>query len=248
MAGSGSTAQQNAMKHWLQEYQNACPEVQLRYNPIGSGGGVAEFLLGATHFGGSDTPLSEDDVEFSSRACPGSRAIDLPMVGGPVAIGYNVDGVDSLVLDASTLARIFDSRITMWNDPEIRRLNPGAQLPETEISAVHRSDDSGTTQNFNAYLADAAPDEWPYEKAKAWQARGGHAASGSDGVVSTVSSQNGSKWEGAAYHATPSRANIQVRGVRQVRKVKHERAGADLVLTSAGVRSGPFGCVVLDRC
>lgn len=192
MAGSGSTAQQNAMKHWLQEYQNACPEVQLRYNPIGSGGGVAEFLLGATHFGGSDTPLSEDDVEFSSRACPGSRAIDLPMVGGPVAIGYNVDGVDSLVLDASTLARIFDSRITMWNDPEIRRLNPGVRLPETEISAVHRSDDSGTTQNFNAYLADAAPEEWPYEKAKAWQARGGHAASGSDGVVSTVSSQNGS--------------------------------------------------------
>ncbi|ODA74019.1 substrate-binding domain-containing protein [Streptomyces sp. NBRC 110035] len=80
----------------------------------------------------------------------------------------------------------------MWNDPEIQRLNPGARLPETEISAVHRSDNSGTTQNFNAYLADAAPEEWPYEEVKAWQARGGHAAPGSDGVVSTVSSQNGS--------------------------------------------------------
>ncbi|OEV22002.1 phosphate ABC transporter substrate-binding protein [Streptomyces nanshensis] len=192
VAGSGSTAQQNAMKHWLQEYQSACPGVQLRYSPIGSGGGVAQFLRGATHFGGSDTPLSEDDVEFSRRACPGSRAIDLPMVGGPVAIGYNIEGVDSLVLNASTLARIFDSRITMWNDPQIQRLNPDARLPETEISAVHRSDDSGTTQNFNAYLADAAPEEWPYEKVKAWQARGGHAAPGSDGVVSTVSSQSGS--------------------------------------------------------
>ncbi|CAO0832402.1 hypothetical protein SMICM17S_03281 [Streptomyces microflavus] len=166
--------------------------MQLRYNPIGSGGGVVQFLRGATHFGGSDTPLSQDDVEFSRRTCPGSRAIGLPMVGGPVAIGYNVEGVDSLVLDAPTLARIFDSRITMWNDPEIRRLNPGARLPETGISAVHRSDNSGTTQNFNAYLADAAPEQWPYEKVKAWQARGGHAAPGSDGVVSTVSGQNGS--------------------------------------------------------
>ncbi|MFD3850662.1 phosphate ABC transporter substrate-binding protein PstS [Streptomyces microflavus] len=192
VAGSGSTAQQNAMKYWLREYQSACPGVQLRYNPIGSGGGVAQFLRGATHFGGSDTPLSQDDVEFSRRTCHGSRAIDLPMVGGPVAIAYNVEGVDSLVLDAPTLARIFDSRITMWNDPEIRRLNPGARLPETEISAVHRSDNSGTTQNFNAYLADAAPQQWPYKKVKAWQARGGHAAPGSDGVVSTVSGQNGS--------------------------------------------------------
>lgn len=192
LAGSGSTAQQNAMKHWMRGYQSACPGVRIRYDPIGSGGGVAQFLRGATNFGGSDTPLSEDDFEFSRSTCPGSRAIDLPMVGGPVAIGYNVDGVDSLVLDASALAKIFDTRITMWNDPEIRRLNPGARLPATEIIAVHRSDDSGTTQNFNAYLADAAPQEWPYEKVKAWQAKGGHAAPGSDGVVSTVRSQNGS--------------------------------------------------------
>ncbi|WP_258044730.1 transposase [Streptomyces sp. SM11] len=75
----------------------------------------------------------------------------------------------------------------MWNDPEIQRPNPDARLPETEISAVHRSDDSGTTQAFIAYLADAAPEEWPYEKVKVWQAEGGHTAPGSDGVVSTVS-------------------------------------------------------------
>ncbi|ATW49582.1 phosphate ABC transporter substrate-binding protein PstS [Streptomyces peucetius subsp. caesius ATCC 27952] len=192
IAGSGSTAQQNAMKHWMREYETACPGVQIRYAPIGSGGGVAQFLRGATAFGGTDTPLSEEEFEYSRDVCPGSTAIDLPMVGGPVAIGYNIDGVDRLVLDASTVARIFDSEITKWNDPEIQRLNPGVRLPATEITAVHRSDDSGTTQNLNAYLAEAASKDWPYEKQKAWQAKGGHSAAGSDGVVSTMLTTDGS--------------------------------------------------------
>ncbi|MEQ4605899.1 substrate-binding domain-containing protein [Streptomyces cavourensis] len=117
------------MKHWLRD-RSACPGVQLRNNPIGSGGGVAQVLRGAMHFDGSDNLLWQNDVEFSRSACAGSRAIDVPMAVGLVALGYNVEGVDSLVLDASTLTRIFDSRITMWNDPEIWCLNPGALLAE----------------------------------------------------------------------------------------------------------------------
>ncbi|KNE80800.1 MULTISPECIES: phosphate ABC transporter substrate-binding protein PstS [Streptomyces] len=192
VAGSGSTAQQNAMKHWMREYRRACPGVQIRYLPIGSGGGVAQFLRGATAFGGTDTPLSEEEFGHSRDTCPGSTAVDLPMVGGPIAIGYNIRGVDDLVLDASAIAKIFDSEITRWDDPEIRRLNPGVQLPATDITAVHRSDDSGTTQNLNAYLAEAAPEDWPYEKAKAWQAKGGHSAPGSDGIVSAMRTTDGS--------------------------------------------------------
>nr|WP_231626565.1 phosphate ABC transporter substrate-binding protein PstS [Streptomyces apocyni] len=192
VAGSGSTAQQNAVKHWIKEYQRACPGVRIAYRPIGSGAGVAQFLRGATAFGGTDGALKPDDVEWSRKVCPGGRAIDLPMVGGPVAIGYNLPDVSDLVLDAPTLAKIYDSRITRWDDPAIRKLNPGAELPGSEIRAVHRSDESGTTQNLNAYLAEAAPREWPYAADKAWQARGGHSGNGSDGVVAEVKSTPGS--------------------------------------------------------
>ncbi len=192
LAASGSTAQQNAMKHWIRQYQQACPGVLIRYVPIGSGGGVAQFLRGATVFGGTDTALTPEEFGISREVCNGGRAIDLPMVAGPIAIGYNLDGIKDLVLDAPTLAKIFDSEITVWNDPQIQRLNPGVRLPATDITPVHRSDDSGTTQNFNAYLAEAAPDEWPYAKKKAWQAKGGHSAAGSDGIVSTMRGADGS--------------------------------------------------------
>ncbi|WP_409474608.1 phosphate ABC transporter substrate-binding protein PstS [Streptomyces sp. HC307] len=190
--GSGSTAQQNAMKRWIKEYEQACPGVRIAYNPLGSGAGVNQFLRGGFKaFGGTDGALTPVDVERSREVCPGGRAIDLPMVGGPIAIGYNLPDVDDLVLDAPTLAKIFDSRITRWNDPAIQKLNPGVVLPELPIQAVHRSDNSGTTQNLNAYLAGAAPAQWPYPAEKSWQGKGGSSADGSDGVVSEVASTSG---------------------------------------------------------
>ncbi|MER5182604.1 phosphate ABC transporter substrate-binding protein PstS [Streptomyces sp. NPDC002896] len=190
--GSGSTAQQNAMKYWIKQYQRACPGVQIAYNPIGSGAGVAQFLRGATAFGGSDSALKPEDVELSSKdVCPGGRAIDLPMVGGPIAIGYNLVGVDDLVLDAPTLAKIFDAQITTWNDPAIRKLNPDTKLPSIRIHPVHRSDDSGTTQNFQAYLSGAAQEVWQYPAEKTWHGRLGESAEGSSEVASVVNSTEG---------------------------------------------------------
>ncbi|MFF8644109.1 phosphate ABC transporter substrate-binding protein PstS [Streptomyces sp. NPDC015345] len=186
--GTGSSAQQNAMKYWIKQYERACPGVRIAYNPIGSGAGGAQFLRGATAFGGSDGALKPDEVALSKSVCRGGRAIDLPMVGGPIAIGYDLPGVDDLVLDAATLAKIFDRRITSWDDPEIQRLNPGAELPSMPVRPVHRSDDSGTTQNFQAYLAGAAPEVWQHPVGKAWQGRGGASASGSSGVASQVTS------------------------------------------------------------
>ncbi|MFI6284232.1 phosphate ABC transporter substrate-binding protein PstS [Streptomyces sp. NPDC051018] len=191
LAASGSTAQQNAMKHWMREYQQACPGVKIRYVPIGSGGGVSQFLRGATVLGGTDSTLEPEEVEVSREVCRGGRAIDLPMVGGPIAIGYNLGGVENLVLDAETLAEIFDSKIDTWDDPAIARLNPGVRLPSAPIVAVHRSDESGTTQNLNAYLKGAAPDAWPYAAERAWQAKGGHSAAGSGGVASQVRATEG---------------------------------------------------------
>ncbi|MFD7442880.1 phosphate ABC transporter substrate-binding protein PstS [Streptomyces sp. NPDC059909] len=191
VAGSGSSAQKNAMERWIKEYQRACPSVKIAYNPLGSGAGVAQFMRQATAFGGSDGALKPADVERSKALCPGGKAIDLPMVGGPIAIGYNLSGVDDLVLDAETLAKIFDSEITNWSHPAIKKLNPGARLPDQPIQAIHRSDDSGTTQNLNAYLSGAAADAWPYPKEKAWQGKGGHSAAGSDGVATGVRNAEG---------------------------------------------------------
>ncbi|MFE7774058.1 phosphate ABC transporter substrate-binding protein PstS [Streptomyces sp. NPDC057445] len=191
VAGSGSSAQKNAMERWIKEYQRACPSVRIAYNPVGSGAGVAQFMRQATVFGGTDGALKPADVERSEKVCPGGKAIDLPMVGGPIAIGYNLADVNDLVLDAKTLAKIFDSGITNWSDPAIRKLNPGVKLPDLRIRAVHRSDDSGTTQNLNAYLSGAAPREWPYPKEKAWQGKGGHSAAGSDGVANAVRNTEG---------------------------------------------------------
>lgn len=191
VSGSGSSAQQNAMERWIRQYQLACKNVQVAYNPLGSGAGVAQFQRGATTFGGTDQALSPEDVESTKDVCPGGRAIDLPMAGGPVAIGYNLAGVSDLVLDAPTLARIFDGRITRWNDPSIQRLNPGTTLPDIDVIPLHRADDSGTTQNFNAYLRGAARKSWPYPADKKWQAQGGQSASGSDGVSRAVTQSDG---------------------------------------------------------
>ncbi|MFC6063658.1 phosphate ABC transporter substrate-binding protein PstS [Streptomyces ochraceiscleroticus] len=189
--GSGSTAQQSAMEHWIDAYQRACPDAQIAYNPLGSGAGVAQFQRGATAFGATDGVLSKQEIEWSREVCRGGRAIHLPMAGGPVAIGFHLPGVDHLVLDAPTLAKIFDSRITTWDAPAIRKLNPGTKLPSLPIRPMHRSDDSGTTQNFQEYLAGAASEDWPHSAGKAWQGKGGGAATGSSRVAAQVSSSSG---------------------------------------------------------
>jgi phosphate transport system substrate-binding protein len=113
------------------------------------------------------------------------------MVGGAIAIGYNLSGVDNLVLDAPTIAKIFDSKITKWNDPAIAALNKGVKLPDLKIQAFHRSDESGTTDNFTKYLKATTPDNWKYSGGKAWQAKGGQSAAQSSGVAAQVKQTNG---------------------------------------------------------
>nr|WP_180218339.1 phosphate ABC transporter substrate-binding protein PstS [Streptomyces albus] len=192
LLASGSSAQKNAMDVWTQTYQSACGNTQLNYKPTGSGAGIQEFLQGKTAFAGSDSALKPDEVAKSKKVCKGGQAIDLPMVGGPVAVTYNVSGVDDLVLDADTLAKIFDSKITKWNDPAIKKLNPDAKLPGTKIQAFHRSDESGTTDNFTKYLNTAAPGSWKHEPAKAWAGKGGQGADGSSGIATNVKQNDGS--------------------------------------------------------
>lgn len=191
LLASGSSAQKNAMDLWVKNYSAACKDTQINYKATGSGAGVQEFLQGKTAFAGSDSALKPEEVTKSKEVVKGGQGINLPMVGGPIAIGYNVPGVDSLVLDADTLAKIFDGKIEKWNDEAIAKLNKDAKLPDLKIQAFHRSDESGTTDNFTKYLKAAAPSSWSYEPAKAWKAKGGQSADGSAGVSSQVKQTSG---------------------------------------------------------
>ncbi|MFJ3933630.1 MULTISPECIES: phosphate ABC transporter substrate-binding protein PstS [unclassified Streptomyces] len=192
LLAAGSTAQKNAMDLWVKNFQAACAGVEINYQAIGSGGGITKFTQGQVGFAGSDSALKPEEVEESKKVCTGGQGINLPMVGGPVAIGYKLEGVDDLVLDAATLAKIFDSKITKWDDPAIAALNPDAKLPSMAIQAFHRSDESGTTQNLHKYLSEAAAGDWKHDpKSKSWLAPGGQAANGSSGVAAQVKQTEG---------------------------------------------------------
>lgn len=190
LLADGSSAQKNAIDAWVKAFSQACG-VQINYKGGGSGAGVTAFTQGQVAFAGSDSALKPEEVTASKQVCKGGQGIDLPMVGGPIAIGYNVPGVDNLVLDAPTLAKIFDSKITKWNDPAIAALNKGVKLPDLKIQAFHRSDESGTTDNFTKYLIATTPDNWKYSGGKAWQAKGGQSAPQSAGVAQQVKQTSG---------------------------------------------------------
>ncbi|MDQ1046717.1 phosphate ABC transporter substrate-binding protein PstS [Streptomyces sp. V4I2] len=190
LLADGSSAQKNAIDAWVKQFSAACG-VQINYKGGGSGAGVTAFTQGQVAFAGSDSALKPEEVTASKQVCSGGQGIDLPMVGGPIAVGFNVSGVDKLVLDAPTLAKIFDNKITNWNDAAIKKLNPDAELPDLKIQAFHRSDESGTTDNFTKYLIATAKSDFPYEGGKAWQAKGGQSAPQSSGVAQQVKQTNG---------------------------------------------------------
>lgn len=191
LLADGSSAQKNAIDTWVKSFTAACSGVQINYKGSGSGAGVTAFTQGQVAFAGSDSALKPEEVTASKSVCKGGQGIDLPMVGGPIAVGFNVPGVDKLVLNAETIAKIFDSKITNWNDAAIKKLNPDAKLPDLKIQAFHRSDESGTTDNFTKYLIAASPANWKYSGGKAWQAKGGQSASGSSGVAQQVKQTSG---------------------------------------------------------
>lgn len=187
----GSTAQQNAIGLFNQVWGQVCPDKNLSYNPTGSGAGRQQFIAGNVDFAGSDSPLSEEQVPQAAQRCGGNPAWHLPLVFGPVAMAYNMEGVDGLVLNADLLARIFQGQITNWNDPAIAALNEGKTLPDQNITPVYRSDSSGTTDNFQKYLAAAAPQTWTKGEGSEFQGGAGEGAQKSAGVAQAVQATPG---------------------------------------------------------
>lgn len=194
VSASGSTAQQNAMSQWTRAYQGACSKVTINYQANGSGAGIQQFVQGSTAFAGSDSAMKPDEHTSADKRCkPGSHgtAVDLPMVVGPIAVVYHLDGVKNLRLSPKTIAGIFAGKITKWNDPALKKDNPNAKLPSTAIQTVHRADASGTSDNFTNFLHTTAPKMWKWPHAKQWSAPGGQGAKGSDGVAAAINQGNG---------------------------------------------------------
>lgn len=191
LKASGSTAQANAMARFVNAFEEACPGQTLNYTANGSGAGITEFTGKQTDFGGSDVPLSADEAGKAQERC-GSPAWNLPTVFGPIAVTYNVKGIDKLVLDGPTAAKIFNGTITTWDDPAIKGLNGGANLPAEPIHVVFRSDESGTTANFQEYLDAASDGAWGKGGGKTFNGGVGEGAKGNDGTSAAVKNTEGS--------------------------------------------------------
>jgi phosphate transport system substrate-binding protein len=183
---AGSSAQGNAITDWINSYQTQCPDATIDYQAVGSGAGVEQFVAKQTSFAGTDSGVKDADLEKANERCSGGPAINIPMVGGAIAVVYNLADVDGLILTSDIIAKIFTSAITKWNDPAIAALNAGKSLPDATIAQFHRSDSSGTTDNFTKYLAATAPSAWTFAPGKDWIAPGGQGAKGSDQVIASV--------------------------------------------------------------
>src|SRR3954465_11385828 len=142
--GAGSSAQQAAMQGWSAGFNKEQPNVTVNYDPVGSGGGRTQFIAGGVDFAGSDAALKTDpEVPDAQKRC-GGDIFELPDYISAIAVAYNLPSVKTLNLAPDTIAKIFNSSITTWNDPAIAADNPGVTLPSTQITPVHRSDNSGT--------------------------------------------------------------------------------------------------------
>jgi phosphate transport system substrate-binding protein len=192
LSAQGSTFQANAQLQWAKDFGQDCSGASVTYEGTGSGAGKTAFGNGTADFGGTDSlPKPEEQAAADKRCGTGNKGIVTPIVAGAVVLTYNLNGVDKLTLDASTTAKIFSGTITKWDDPAIKALNSGVNLPSTTIVPVHRNDKSGTTKIFAGFLDANAPADWKLGVDETLSWTGGQSAKGSDGVTGAVASAKG---------------------------------------------------------
>jgi len=155
LQGAGATFPNPLYQKWLSEYGKLNPNVKIDYQSIGSGGGIKQIQARTVDFGASDAPMKDEDL----RAAPG-EILHIPTVLGAVVITYNLAGVlQPLRFAPDVIADIFLGKIKKWNDPRLKTDNAGVNLPDSDITVVHRSDGSGTSAVFTDYLSKVSP-EW----------------------------------------------------------------------------------------
>jgi phosphate transport system substrate-binding protein len=154
--GAGATFPQPVYDEWGSRVKDSLG-LTVNYNPVGSGGGIAQFTQGTVDFGATDSAMKDEEVAAAKKK---GDPVHVPTVFGAITIAYNLPGVDKgLKLDGATAAGLFLGKIKKWDDPAIAKLNPGVKLPGTDVTIVHRSDESGTTKLFTSFLAAYSP-EW----------------------------------------------------------------------------------------
>jgi phosphate transport system substrate-binding protein len=184
--GDGSTFQLGFNQVVIGAFKPVQKAVTINYQGNGSGAGRTDFVNGVVDFAGTDAPYKATDPQ------PPKPFLYFPTVVAPITVSYNLSGVSKLGLSADTIAKIFQGQITTWNDAAIKADNPNAKLPSTKITVVHRSDSSGTTQNFTNFLVKAAPTTWTLGSSStvSWPAstQGG---TGNSGVAKLVKDTDG---------------------------------------------------------
>ena len=192
LSGQGSTAQNTAVVKFIKDFQTKCGNsTNISYNGTGSGPGVTAFIQKQADFAGSDYPLNSTQQPTADARCTGGKALSVGTVPGIISVMYNIPGVTKLNLSASNLGKIYNGKITKWNDPAIAADNAGVTLPDLAIQTFHRSDASGTSFNFSNYLNKTAPTDFPAAANKQWPGTGGQSAQGSKGVAQAVKSTSG---------------------------------------------------------
>ena len=197
--GSGASSMGSGQEAWVAGFQQLNPGVTVNYNPTGSGTGRDQFEQGLTFFTGSDSALKQEEIDTPHPNCSPADGpmFEFPIWISPIAIIFNLEGIDSLNMTPDTVAQIFTGEITNWNDSRIAKDNPGVNLPDLNITAVHRSDESGTTGNFTDTMAKAAPTTWLLNGENAgdfesWPAEwGGEGGQGTSGVIAAIAAGNG---------------------------------------------------------
>ena len=180
--GAGSTFIYPIMTRWISAYRTDHPSVQINYQSIGSGGGIQQLKKGLVDFGASDAALSDEQLKEMPAV------IQIPESAGPVCITYNLPELSRpLQLCAETLSGIYLGTIKNWQDPAVRKDNPGVKFPKGAIIVAHRSDGSGTTNIFTNYL-DAVSPEWSKKVGKGisvnWPV--GLGGKGNEGVTGVI--------------------------------------------------------------
>ena len=189
--------------------QKAGGSAKVTYTKTGSTDGKKGLGDKTVDFAGSDSAIKPEEA----AAFAGRKILYFPITGGPIAVAYNLTGVDQLNLSADTLAKIFQAMITTWNDPAIKAENPNATLPGTKIAVVHRSDGSGTTSNFTKFLKTASPTIWTLDSGETvkWPAST-QGAEKSTGVTSVIKQTNGAI--GYVDLADAAKENLDVASVK----------------------------------
>jgi phosphate transport system substrate-binding protein len=185
--GSGSTFQLTFQQAAIQQFKSVQPNITVNYGGGGSGKGRTDLSSNVVQFAGSDSPIPSDET----ASFKGKTVLYFPVIMGPITMSYNLSGVKNLKLTPQVISDIFQAKITKWNDPAIKAVNPGVNLPSTPITIAVRSDSSGTTQNFSLFLEKSAPD-WKLGSSSTinWPS-GAHAAMGNGGVAQVVKSTPG---------------------------------------------------------